>query len=288
MSTPTTTASLEAIQQSLQSTNDASSEDEDEGYDGEAPMSLTPINKKCDGEGGCGGEFPFDEHGSEFEYTMLCSSCYEKASQPVVLLENTTVVVEEVVGVEDSVSRNDDEDDNAEALMSDDVDGVRDDDEHDDDVEGCTCGKAMGIVLANVRDANIDRYDIVAGTNELAFKPYINHQDNVTRKARKFFEIIPNTTPLLYGYMHFHALLNTTTKRGWLGHCFLKSTKPDNEMRYVLWEIWETRCDRPRYDGIIIADGGECTKVQHLEKWLVENALSSDVDKEFDYQWFDR
>ena len=34
----------------------------------------------------------------------------------------------------------------------------------------------MGTVLANLRDVNLDRYDIVAGTNELAFRPYNNHE----------------------------------------------------------------------------------------------------------------
>ena len=32
------------------------------------------------------------------------------------------------------------------------------------------------IVLANLRDVNLDRYDIVAGTNELAFRPFNNNQ----------------------------------------------------------------------------------------------------------------
>jgi hypothetical protein len=35
----------------------------------------------------------------------------------------------------------------------------------------------MMIVLANLRDVNLDRYDIVAGTNELAFRPYNNNHE---------------------------------------------------------------------------------------------------------------
>ena len=35
----------------------------------------------------------------------------------------------------------------------------------------------MGTVLANLRDVNLDRYDIVAGTNELAFRPYNNNHE---------------------------------------------------------------------------------------------------------------
>jgi hypothetical protein len=293
---------IDAIQRLLQCTNDYSggSDDDSSGDDSPCSVSSSPKpTKTCEGEGGCGGNFPHDQHGSDFEYAMLCSVCYVISTRAGAEKETLSVddsggnegeigsdvndvdVSDKIIDVADATA-----DADAESLMTEGIDGVKDDDEVDDDRGDC--GREMGTVLANLRDVNLDRYDIVAGTNELAFRPYINNQDNICKKTRKFWEIIPDTTPLLYGYKHFHALLNTTTKRGWLGHCGLQSTRPGNDMHYVLWEIWETRCDRPRYDGIIIADGGECIKIQHLEKWLIDNALSSNVDKEYDHDWYER
>ena len=55
---------------------------------------------------------------------------------------------------------------------------------------------------------------------------------------------------------------------------------------YVLFEIWETRCDKPRVDGVVIKEYGLVVKIQNLERWLGVNELSSDIDAEFDLGFY--
>ena len=149
-----------------------------------------------------------------------------------------------------------------------------------------TAGKVIGVALSTVRDSKIRRYDVVVNGFSRVYIEVINNQDNIGGKSKKFFNLLPNPTEQLYGYVHSHALLNTRSKCGWLGHCRLKTTKLESEGDgYLLWEIWETRCVSPRIDGIVFNKDGICMKLQNIEKWLVENELSSDLDGEFDDQY---
>lgn len=56
----------------------------------------------------------------------------------------------------------------------------------------------------------------------------------------------------------------------------------------MLWEIWETRCDRPRVDGTTINDKGEVVRRQNIEKWLIDNDLSCDLMGEYDAEFFQK
>ena len=259
---------IRAIQELLQSTTAEDSEDsddDDEGRDASANDDQQIAMVVCDGDGGCGGTFPCDQHGSEFEFAKLCSNCYN-----------------------DSAPRSDENEDDINNFMTDGVDGGMDDEENDKSNEGSS-GNKMGLILGNVRDTKMDRYDVMVGTNELAFNSHVNDHDNVNKKIRKFWKVHPDTTPLLYGYKHYHAMLNTNSRRGWIGHCRLTSEREAEVGNcYVLWEIWETRCNRPRYDGIIIDKEGECSLVKRLETWLIQNDLSSDLTEDFDEEWYER
>lgn len=254
---------LEKIQLLLQAgCNDSSSSDDEFGeVDTAMPQpdssaANPPVERvKCTGEGGCGGEFPRDQYGSEFEFSQLCADCYQKScSVPVVDVKKPATVNDDIEIINHKVSE---------------------------------CGRHMGLILSNLRDAKIERYDVKVGEDDLAFDMFINHQDNVTKKAKKFWSLHPNPTPLLYGFKHYHAFLNTASKRGWLGHCRLSSSVEGAEGHgFVLWEFWETRCIRPRIDGIVIDDEGDVTLIDSVEKWLVENSLSSDTSKKYDCEFF--
>ena len=159
----------------------------------------------------------------------------------------------------------------------------------DDDavmVAGNLCGLSMGSILSNIKDLGL-RYDVDVGKNELVFEFVYNEQDNISKKSKKFFVLMPNFTPVLYGFANYHALLNTRSHRGWIGHCRLTSSKLGAEgVGYVLWEIWETRCVRPRIDGILIKEDGNVIKIMDLEKWLVANELNSDTKGEYDTDFY--
>ena len=254
-------AAVQLMQERLQSTADA--EDASVSSTGEKlddPPGPTAI---CSGDGGCGGEFPHEDPGFDFIYAMLCSSCYKKtanndkeendapagskdkdvADPPGGGTEaSQTALVKSADG--DTATASSGHDDND--LMTDGSDcGMVDESYDDGSSQG---GVDQGIVLINLKDNDMKRYDVICGTNDIAFDFHVNDQDNISKKTRKFWKIIPDTTPLLYGYKHFHALLNTHSKRGWIGHCRLKSNLADAKGNgYVLWEFWETRCDRPRY-----------------------------------------
>jgi hypothetical protein len=147
-------------------------------------------------------------------------------------------------------------------------------------------GKAMGLILSNVRDVGVPLYDVECGSNVNSYKAFIDDQDNITGKTKKFFSLVPDPTPLLYGYKHYHGLLNKSSGRGWIAHCRLSSSKLGAEgSGYLLWEIWETRCDRPRLDGVLIRPDGEVVLIKHFETWLIENELSSDADNAFDEEY---
>ena len=88
------------------------------------------------------------------------------------------------------------------------------------------CGKSLAIILTAVRDNDVGRYDNYVGGERLSYMMYINDQDNVSRKCKKYFSLLPNPTPLLYGFKHYHAILNLKSKRAWIGHCRLSTPTP--------------------------------------------------------------
>lgn len=288
------------VQQRLQdttATDPINSSSESDGNVSETEKDKDIPRATCSGEGGCGNDFPRDEHGSDFQFAMLCSTCYkkefddndnfqQKSSSPPPPPVNKTCESEELpdeaaVATKSSTDKTEDND-----LMCDGNDGGMDDATYDGSGE---CGLLMGVVLLNARDIDLKQYDVVAGTKELVFEPYINDQDNISKKIRKFWNIIPNNTPILYGFKNFQAMLNTRSKRGWICHCRLSTTLTGaNGNRYVLWEIWETRCNVPRYDGVVINEKGEVMLIQHIEKWLNDNALSSDLNLDYDHEWYER
>lgn len=225
----------------------------------------------CSGDGGCGETFPSDTLGCDFEFAMLCSTCYKKASTGADSINN---------GKEGGTSEN--ESDSSVEPLNNIADNGEEEEEVVNDNDNAT-GKEMGLVLQNVRDIDkTGRYDVEAGGNLNVYVAYINDQDNITRKCKKFWHLLPNPSHILYGYLNYHAC-----HRAWLGHCRLKTDLPDADGNgYVLWEIWETRCNRPRIDGILIKENGEVVLLQKLQTWLVKNELSSDTKAEFDEEFY--
>jgi len=278
---------VEAAQFKLQSTGEdlPSSDEDDESKEDNASRKVL-----CDG---CGGEFPSDQPGSEFEFAKLCSSCYDSNTNkdannntsPQATSTTTESAPQSTDGSSPRGSSPREESTVLEVSSGCEWDGGIDgDSDCEDDVE---CGLEMGTVLMNLRDNDIDRYDVCAGENELVFLPYVNDQDNITKNCRKFWIISPDTTPLLYGFRHFHAILNTSSKRGWLCHCRL-TTLQENAVgnNDVLWEMWESRCNRKRYDGITIKEDGVVQKIQNVEKFLKKNGLFSDISKDYDHDFY--
>ena len=297
--------SVDKVQDRLQDTTETGycSSSESDGDVPETEKDEDIPKATCSGEGGCGNDFPRDEHGSDFQFAKLCSTCYKRemdndetvpeksplsppppsnkeateTSQPKAIPDKAAVITKKP-DAEKSTEDND--------LMSDGKDGGMDDAIYDGSGE---CGLEMGIVLRNARDINLAQYAVLAGRKELLFEPYINDQDNISKKIRKFWKVIPNTTSVLYGFKNYQAMLNTRSKRGWIGHCRLTSTMAGAQGNaYVLWEIWETRCNVPRYDGVVINEKGDVILIQHIEKWLNDNALSSDLKLDYDHEWYER
>ena len=297
--------------------------------DGEYDVSARSDSKKeeqgtnhekkavCSGDGGCGETFPIDTPGADFEYAMLCSTCYKKQ----VSSSNDNMMIggkeedgnkEDCPEQQDSSSGNggDDPPGDNNSSITEQVDStsatttknngwkMAEDESGDESSvdealnENNDAGKAIGLVLNNVRDIDPEngRYDVEAGGNTHVYLAYINDQDNITRKCKKFWNIQPNSSYVLYGYLNYQALLNTSSRRGWLGHCRLKSASSSNGTPvgdgYVLWEIWETRCPDPRIDGILIKENGDVILLKHLQTWLVKHKLSSDVNVEFDEDFY--
>jgi len=126
-------------------------------------------------------------------------------------------------------------------------------------------GIEMGKALNAARDNNI-LFEIVCGGNTYKYKPFVGVQDCISNRSKSFFRLEPDTTSALYAYVHYQALLNKNSRRGWLGHCCLFSPKLGAEGNgWVLWEIWETRCISPRLDGVVIRpEDGEVFLVSFL------------------------
>ena len=136
----------------------------------------------------------------------------------------------------------------------------------------------------------LSRYDVVVSGYDLAFEAFVNDQDHVTGKTKKFFQLIPNPTPLLFGYKHYHGIVDLKTGRGWLCHTRLKSTISSSQAvegdGWMLWEIWETRCDRPRLDGILLTNDGNAVRIKNLQRWLLKYQLSCDLNSVYDVEFF--
>jgi hypothetical protein len=148
-------------------------------------------------------------------------------------------------------------------------------------------GIAMGRILGNVYDNGLQRLNVEVGGNALVLVIVVNDQDNISPKSKKFFKLLVDSTPLLYGFVHAQALFDTRTRQGWIGHCRLTTSKEGAEGNgTVLWEVWETRCDKPRIDGIVISEEGVVTRVTYLQKWLIANELSCDVDHAFSEEFY--
>lgn len=250
----------------------------------------------CSAEKGCGQSFAADQDGADFRFAMLCASCYAKEtdanstiSVTSPILSSSTVPVSELPPTSDDTC--DDENDTplTSVVTTDVVEMASSPKKITNVVHAMSklCGEEMFEILQNIRSNKIDRYDVEVGGNLLAYKPVTIMQDNITTTCKKFFVLYPDPTPLLYAFFHYHALVNTRSKKGWLAHCRLTSSKPDAEGHgSMLWEIYETRCCRPRIDGVIIANDGAILLIQHLETWLIKNHLSSDVSAPFDIEFF--
>ena len=145
----------------------------------------------------------------------------------------------------------------------------------------------MGLIMLNIRDNHIDRYDVYIGGFQVAFEPCHFDQDHITKKTKKFMLLLPNPTPDLYSYKNFHGLVNLRTRRGWICHCRLVSDMPNADgVGYTLWEIWETRCDSPRIDGVVIKEEGTVELIRGVEAWLVKNQLRCDLGGEFSEEFY--
>ena len=269
---------VQAIQETMQDTGDGSDSDFSGFSEGEKEPSKkdgdnTNPTAVCSGDGGCGKTYPSDTPGCDFQYAMLCSTCYKKGD------DETNVTVEE--------NEDEDSDDRSVISVSDNNEDPNEESEKDEDTDA---GLKMGTVLQNARDIDPQgRFDVEAGGNTNVYIAYINDQDNVVKKCKKFWHLQPNPTYVMYGFLNYHALLNTNSHRAWLGHCRLSTTKPGaSGDGFVLWEVWETRCNKPRIDGILIKENGEVVRVQNIETWLKKNGLNSNIEAEFDNDFYQR
>lgn len=243
----------------------------------------------CSGDGGCGETFPSDTPGCDFLYAMLCSDCYKKVSKSTAETEDKEGGSKE----DEGGNKSDDEvqflgdDASGLVLAKDEPESSSDESEKEKTIEA---GKEMGLVLQNVRDIDsTGRYDVEAGGNTNVYVAYVNDQDNVSKKCKKFWHLLPNPSYILYGFLNYHALLNTSSHRAWLAHCRLSTKQPGADGNgYVLWEVWETRCNKPRIDGILIKENGDVVHLQKIETWLKKNGLSSDMKAEFDEDFYKR
>lgn len=259
-------------------TSSSSVDDEkDTVENGMAPLISKAV---CSGDGGCGETFSFDAPGSDFEYAMLCGSCYQKLSG-----NSEKEVVSEKADKEKEKG--------CDTGSGDEVELVEPTTEPTAEEEEKTCGsneagKAMALVLEEVRHRDKEgRYDVVSGGNDNIYVAYINDQDNVTGKSKKFWHLSPNNAPILYGFLNYQALLDTRFHIAWLGHCRLSTSKLGADGHgYVLWEFWETRCNDPRIDGILIKENGDVIHMKKVVYWLKKNELSSDVEHNFDEAFY--
>jgi hypothetical protein len=169
----------------------------------------------CSGDGGCGETFSFDAPGSDFEYAMLCGSYYKKLDQ-----QQSSTIRDEVTDIT-AVDTNDASSDDEVVEVT--VNGKHsDDDEYVSTAAQNDTGRGMAAILQAARDVDREgRYDVEVGGNT----NYINDQDNVTGKTKKFWNLNPDPTGLLYGFLHYHAMLDNKQNRAWLGHCRLSTMK---------------------------------------------------------------
>ena len=155
-------------------------------------------------------------------------------------------------------------------------------------------GYVMGEILANALDAPCD-YDtppsieMTVNGQLLTYVQYINKQV-LEINSKKFFRLTNWETPLLFGYKHFAGIYNSIDKRGYIGYCQLvKCTKPDEPTtsvhRYVLVEIWQTRCWKPHYHLIVYdAVDNDIQLKLHGLTWLNDENLECDPSQRFDLE----
>ena len=282
------TKQVQAIQELLQDTGGASDDSDALTSDDEKEKSgdendVVPIipTAVCSGEGGCGETFSMDDPGCDFEYAMLCASCYKKLDQ-----QQSGEIREQVTDITAETNVSSDEE-VVEVTINGKHCGNSDDDEDEKAAENDT-GRAMAAILQAARDVDREgRYDVEVGGNTNVYLAYIIDQDNITGKTKKFWKLVPDPTELLYGFLHYHALLDTKHNRAWLGHCRLSTEKLGADGHgYVLWEIWETRCNDPRIDGIVIKENGDVIRLMNVVHWLKKNNLNSDVESAFDEDFY--
>ena len=290
------TKQVQAIQDLMQDTGGASDDsdaptssgDETEKSSGDGEKKEHEENEVasimstavCSGDGGCGETFSFDAPGSDFEYAMLCGSCYKKLDQ-----QQSSTIRDEVTDIAAVDARSDDE------VVEVTVNGKHSDE--DEDVSTAAendTGRRMAAILQAARDVDREgRYDVEVGGNTNVYTAYINDQDNVTGKTKKFWKLNPDQTGLLYGFLHYHAMLDNKQNRAWLGHCRLSTVKLGADgHNYVLWEFWETRCNFPRIDGIIVKENGDVIRMKNVVHWLKKNKLNSDVESTFDEEFYQK
>ena len=162
-----------------------------------------------------------------------------------------------------------------------------------------TACAAMANVLSNVID-NETVYTVTVDNVELRYAPFVNDGDLISGNRKKFFSLLPNPTPPLFGYFHYHAYLNRCSGKAWLGHAMLSTDYSDTDLgglehgqapnltkdsTFVLWEILVDRVDCSNVDGIVIelflTDGendGTVHLVKGLQKYLLDNKLYSTVE----------
>jgi hypothetical protein len=245
-----------------------------------------PQTATCSGANGCGKEFPADEVDDD----QLCDTCrphivpLSGAAEPLPGAVPQTATCSGTNGCGKEFPAGEVDGDHLCVIC---VKAKSEEDEESNESATTEAGMLIGEILSNVRDCRTTLYDVECGGNVNVYETFIDDQDNITGKSKKFFLLVPSSTPLLYAYKHYHAMLNKRSGRGWLGHCRLVSTMVGAEGNgYVMWEFWETRCDAPRLDGILIRPDGVVVLIKRVETWLIKNELSSDVDNSFDLEFY--
>jgi hypothetical protein len=162
-------------------------------------------------------------------------------------------------------------------------------------------GSAIGVVLGNVIDTGGDDtplYSIKVNDEQLCFVPFINEQDCINGNKKKFFSLLPNPTEPLYGYFHYHALLNRGKQpaKGWLGHVALKHSMSKEEMeaapelaqseQLVLMNILQDRLDHRFIDGLVVDlnGNGAAHLVKNIQQFLISCKLESNIEAKYDME----
>lgn len=155
-------------------------------------------------------------------------------------------------------------------------------------------GYLMGQVLANVLDSPCEHdeppfVELAVSGEQLKYVHYMNKQV-LEVNSKKFFRLANWETPLLYGYKHFAGIYNTVDKRGYIGYCQLRKCVPPDlpttsVERYILIEIWQTRCWNPHYHIVVYDKVSEDIQLKlHGLNWLKNEKLECDPGAKFDLE----